>query len=73
MENNYRPFDYSATDSLQWLRSKEDFVEFIVILAHFIICSNELEKKSGDEPEFDRLCDSLGNSLVKVFKMDILP
>lgn len=71
MEENIGPFDSPFGGKIRWQRSKNDFVEFVMMLTDFSICLHE--KQNVALHEFNILCDSLGDSLLTIFKVDINP
>ncbi|HUN01268.1 MAG TPA: hypothetical protein PLS00_00320 [Niabella sp.] len=73
MEDNIIPPDFSAGESIQWRGNAGEFIEFIMILADLSLCINDRFKKKYKQQEFNSLCDSLGNSLLNTFKVDITP
>ena len=73
MENDKKPFEYADNGDLQWLASKEDFVEFVWILVHYRNCADGRDDLANDEAEFSRQADLLGENLLSIFNPDISP
>jgi hypothetical protein len=57
----------------RWLGSKEDFLEFIMMLANLRTSNSIFPGYPDDRSSFDLLCDSLGSKLLPVFHPDISP
>ncbi|MEC5144903.1 hypothetical protein [Chitinophaga sp. 212800010-3] len=58
--------------ALRWSGSREEFIEFVMIVADFCICSHE-KYSAINKQDFFSLCDALGNDLSVFFKVDISP
>ncbi|MDQ0109131.1 hypothetical protein [Chitinophaga terrae (ex Kim and Jung 2007)] len=58
--------------AIMWRGSKEEFIEFVMIVTDYSICTNE-KIASPSKERFMELCDALGNELLKFFKVDISP
>jgi hypothetical protein len=58
---------------MEWLRSKEDFVEFIIMLANLRSGRSTFAGYPHDRFSFDLLCDAIGSEMLRVFRPDISP
>jgi len=73
MRDNIIPPGFSTEENIQWNGDAGEFVEFIMILTDLSLCINDHFNKKCQKQEFNRLCDSLGNSLLTAFDVDITP
>lgn len=58
--------------AVMWRGSSEEFVEFVLIVTDYSICTTESLSGIGKNRFFE-LCDALGDELVIFFKVDISP
>lgn len=65
---NVSPFNKG---SFFWKGTNEEFLEFVMIIADFVICDRPDE--SGKEPTFNDLCDDLARVLIKLLNVNIAP
>jgi hypothetical protein len=54
-----------------WTGSNEEFLEFVMIVADFVIC-NQTDGEVAEAP-FSELCDTLAPLLIKLLAVDITP
>ncbi|NLR67313.1 hypothetical protein HGH92_23615 [Chitinophaga varians] len=58
--------------AILWRGSKEEFIEFVLIVTDYSICAND-DLSGLNRMRFLELSDALGDVLVKFFKVDISP
>lgn len=63
--------DNTGSGEIRWAGSQGDFLEFVMILADFSICINQ--QQDMPKHEFDKLCDSLGETLITLFNINLSP
>jgi hypothetical protein len=63
--------DNIGSGEIRWTGSHGDFLEFVMILTDFSICINQQHDVS--KHEFDKLCDSLGETLITLFNINLSP
>lgn len=54
-----------------WRGTNEEFLEFVMIIADFVICARQ--DATDKEPEFSELCDDLAPLLIGLLKVNLFP
>jgi len=73
MKFNLDSFKYLFGRRMEWLGSKEDFLEFVIMVANLRTSKSIFDGYPDDRVAFDSLCDSMGSELLRVFRPDISP
>ena len=73
MKSENQIFEYFFPNDLQWVGSREDFLEFVIMLTRAGIVAEGGPDETVDEETFNGRCDELGDTLVIVFDADISP
>ena len=64
--------DNLPNGTIKWTGSKEEFIEFVLIVADYRICANN-QSSDSSKRYYYHICDVLGDDLIRFFKMDISP